>query len=710
MNHVFMFTRIFSILIFITTYSSFAQLNVDNTSPYDVPNYLINDVLMSSTSSNAAQNVVLSTGTSDQIGYFNGTASNIGINEGVIMSTHGIGEATPQNDGNQDNGVNATDIDLLNILTNISNSNQPQRNTIVYEFDFVAGGSEIEFEYVFASDEYSGYTCSQFNDVFGFFISGPGINGPYSNNAKNIALIPDPSNPNTFTNTPVMINTLNSGYATGGSAATCASIDVNWSSYSVFFVDNLSETTVAFNGFTKVLKARSEVECGETYHIKLAIADIGDDQQNSAVFLKQGSFEVGTPLVLGIAGQTSFIKCVDHVVVDPMISGGFGDVSIEWSQNGIVFSNEPIQTFTDNGEYTITVFDGCQTLSHVVNVTEYTNMSLTLPDTIILCEEMELIPTFTGGAPAYNYNWSGAGVLSNSLILNLSPGINGDIQFKVIDNCGFEVEDYVHVITPEELTIDAPDKLYLCEETTIEGEYSGGHGTITSYWELNGVITYTDHLDLTLVDFGTASYHVLDECGKHLIKQTIITSPGPILPIKVSIERNTFTLCDRDDFIAPMFVSGGAGGVNYEWFIDGELVSLLPNYRFKGTSFTSGDHILSFRLTDLCGNIYEDEFLINKLDCFLPNVFSPNKDLINDGFTFPMGDYQSNVILRIHDRWGREVYLNAQYERCSDDEIGECWTGQYRDSGEQCLGGVYFYTITFKDGDVEKGTVTLFTD
>ena len=201
-----MLIRILSFFTLISSVS-FAQLVVSNTAPYNSQNYLINDVLMSSNSGNAAQNITLTNGTSAQIGYFNGTASNIGIDEGVILSTHGIGEATPQNDGNQGEGIHATDPDLHYILTQISNSNQPQRNTIVYEFDFVAGGDEIEFEYVFASDEYSNYTCSQFNDVFGFFISGPGINGPYSNNGKNIALIPNPSNPNTFTNTPVMINT-----------------------------------------------------------------------------------------------------------------------------------------------------------------------------------------------------------------------------------------------------------------------------------------------------------------------------------------------------------------------------------------------------------------------------------------------------------------------------------------------------------------------
>src|SRR5690606_15969665 len=77
-------------------------------------------------------------------------------------------------------------------------------NAAILEFDFVPNGDSLVFRYVFASDEYPSFTCSNYNDAFGFFISGPGITGPFTNNAINIALIPG-------TNTPVAVNTVNSG-------------------------------------------------------------------------------------------------------------------------------------------------------------------------------------------------------------------------------------------------------------------------------------------------------------------------------------------------------------------------------------------------------------------------------------------------------------------------------------------------------------------
>src|SRR5690606_3893211 len=74
----------------------------------------------------------------------------------------------------------------------------------VLEFDFVPNGDTLKFNFAFASEEYNEYVCGTVNDVFGFFISGPGINGPFTNNAENIALIPG-------TDVPVSINTLNNG-------------------------------------------------------------------------------------------------------------------------------------------------------------------------------------------------------------------------------------------------------------------------------------------------------------------------------------------------------------------------------------------------------------------------------------------------------------------------------------------------------------------
>ena len=191
---------------------------------------------------------------------------------------------------------------LLNLFWNVN-------NVTVLEFDFVAESETVAFNYVFGSMEYTSYTCSQFNDIFGFFLSGPGIAGPYTNGAVNIALVPETegavdyddwvdNNTGIYTTTPVAINTINDGEMTND--PDCNSIDPNFEDYNIFWYDNdytgagwegvnqppAPESTVeGITGFTAPLTAVYDgLQCGETYHIKLAIADCWDSALNSVVF------------------------------------------------------------------------------------------------------------------------------------------------------------------------------------------------------------------------------------------------------------------------------------------------------------------------------------------------------------------------------------------------------------------------------------------
>ena len=83
-------------------------------------------------------------------------------------------------------------------LVLVAIGNSPTINdAAVLEFDFIAISDTILFDFVFASDEYLEFVNTAFNDVFGFFLSGPGINGPYmvavAQAQHQTALVPDPN-------------------------------------------------------------------------------------------------------------------------------------------------------------------------------------------------------------------------------------------------------------------------------------------------------------------------------------------------------------------------------------------------------------------------------------------------------------------------------------------------------------------------------------
>ena len=125
------------------------------------------------------------------------------------MASGGVLNAIGPNDagGSSQPGIGDgwTDADIETITAPNS-----ANDVLAIEFDFVPNGDTLTFNYVFGSEEYNWYVCASYMDAFGFFLSGPGITGPYSSpvgfpdGATNIALIPG-------TTMPVSINTINEG-------------------------------------------------------------------------------------------------------------------------------------------------------------------------------------------------------------------------------------------------------------------------------------------------------------------------------------------------------------------------------------------------------------------------------------------------------------------------------------------------------------------
>ncbi|HHB79114.1 MAG TPA: hypothetical protein ENK85_07770 [Saprospiraceae bacterium] len=202
-----------------------------------------------------------------QFGTFDNGLASIGFDSGIIISTGHINNAIgPNNSGSSGTNVpnNYSDPDLDAIAT------EATFDAAVLEFDFTPVSNHIEFEYVFASEEYCEYVNKDYNDIFGFFISGPGIVG-----TKNIARIPLSGEVVSIDN----VNHLtNSGFFLPNSSTCGGTTNMN---------------DIQFDGFTQPLTATVEVQPCETYHIKLAISDVGDGIYDSAVFLKAGSFDAG---------------------------------------------------------------------------------------------------------------------------------------------------------------------------------------------------------------------------------------------------------------------------------------------------------------------------------------------------------------------------------------------------------------------------------
>ena len=285
-------------------------------------------------------------GNDAQIGTFGGT-SNIGFPVGgVVLSTGAVSELVGIASATAAGQTNVSGIgngDLYGLATSVNNSGGTISNTTdlsMLEFDFVPSSNQVTFNFVFASEEYLVWANSVFNDVFGFFVSGPGISGPYSapngfaNGSSNFALVPG-------TTYPVTVNTIHP--------------NIN----SQYYVSNDGGLTHTMNGFTVPLEVNLNVAPGFVYHIKLAIADCSDNYLSSAIFIGANSF-------ISFGSQANFENHIpSNISISPNPTYDYIKVSIPEQFTGV--------SYDLSDQCGKTVFKG--NLSETTNTIDLTNLA-----------------------------------------------------------------------------------------------------------------------------------------------------------------------------------------------------------------------------------------------------------------------------------------------------------------------------------------------
>ncbi len=244
------------------------------------------------------------TGDPHAVGYFEGgLIFGFSRSQGIVMST-GFSEDldNPNNctgfeSGNTSGG---SDPDLV-----IAGGSATIKDACVIEFDFKPAGDSVSFNYIFGSEEYHDWVSPLYADIFGFFLSGQDIVGPYSGgNGINIAEVPGTSN-------AVSIGTVNCGDQDNS----CTPPPGNGPGCE-FLIDNTDPAQQArFNqctmdGFTVPFIADNEVEPCEWYHMKLAIGDYSDEAYDTGVFLEKGSFDPGN-----VTDETEYA----HEIIDDVL-------------------------------------------------------------------------------------------------------------------------------------------------------------------------------------------------------------------------------------------------------------------------------------------------------------------------------------------------------------------------------------------------------
>ena len=667
--------KILSFLLFLCAYNLSAQIIVDNNAPYDDPTWLVDNVLLGGgiTASNHAYQ-----GDSSQIGWFDAVNTNLGINSGIVMATGNVYALDPLVVGGLPFFINViTDPDLLAVANSVPGmigqtfTVSSINDVAVLEFDFIPTSDSLKFRYVFGSQEYFAYENTTYNDVFGFFLSGPGIVGPWTapaihpNGSVNLAVVPNTAPP-----LPITISSINSV------------TPINQQ----YFVPNQGtglDTIADADGFTTVLTARALVQCGETYHIRLAIADGSDGGLSSYVWLEGGSFfSPALEIIddLGIDSSVMNIPCNSSI----MLSADGGAAAIyEWYDSTSTLISTDSFIIVGPGTYWVQASSfGCPVNSDTLRVVADGSPSFDLGlDYNIPCNTKTLLnPVVTGGLGSlfYQYSWNN-GSDSSSITVP-----EGTYILDVDDGSGCNFKDTIVIIEDAIPHASISGGGSICDDGTTANITFTFNGLLP--WDL----IYTDGIDSIYKDNISTSIYTVSTLRAGLYDIILAddvndcvadTSGGKVevivnqLPIAV-ITPSEITIYEGE------VVTLNVGEYQlYEWYNSED--NLLSVYSELSVTDSDSYYVL---VTDEnnCKDSSENAIVhtLGRTELYIPTAFTPNGDDHNELFVIHANNINSYNII-IYDKWGDELFVS--------DTIYKYWDGTFENNKVQQ--GTYFYIV-----------------
>ncbi len=247
------------------------------------------------------------------------------------------------------------------------------------------------------------------------------------------------------------------------------------------------------------------------------------------------------------------------------------------------------------------------------------------------------------------------------------------------------------------------------ELTNITG--AGGSSPVLDVL-LNGTtIGQTDQPLFTVPDLTAGDYDVtLQQTGVCTnLLTTTITVGQPLQPLQASVIDPVISLSDQATGSFTVVVVTASGTPPFEVSINLTIPAFPPQSTFidftpTSLNNTTGNHEVTFQ--DLYAGTYEiiarDAqgclVVINQVlgfdeTVFIPNVFTPNDDNINETF-FVRNLPTNGSALIVSNRWGKIVYESSNYQND--------W------NGDDNADGTYFYRLEI-DGEVFKGWVEIWS-
>ncbi len=223
----------------------------------------------------AGEGVIIETvsfsGGTNQLGSFSGGSGIFGIESGVVIATGNVALAGTGNGGpaeSQPANGSGYSTPLAAEHPTLSLYDAAQLTVTFY-----ATSTNVQFDLVFASDEYLEYVGSSYNDVMGVYLDGDGFAPDYAG-YENVSIIPGTSD---FVSIQTVNNVTNNSWYINNPNGT---------------VLDPSPYDITYDGFTKKMTiVVPGLTCGAFYRMNFSIADVADDNIDAALFIGANSIQ-----------------------------------------------------------------------------------------------------------------------------------------------------------------------------------------------------------------------------------------------------------------------------------------------------------------------------------------------------------------------------------------------------------------------------------
>ena len=443
------------------------------------------------------------------------------------------------------------------------------------------------------------------------------------------------------------------------------------------------------------------------------------------------------------------INVLDNDIDGDGILNEFDDNGLIWingdiDNDGIVNDEDTdwdgVNVFVDNNELSPGIYfvynydsNGCFTITEF-EITSPEELIITVNPNQILCfgEYGSVDLSILGGAPPYEIFWTNqltGEEVNPSMLIGGDSGIIYDIQVVDQNECS-QSDSFIINPEPGEITIDNLDEItsdyngfeISCNDFSdgwIDLDISGGTPPYTFNWiGPNGVIGNQE--DIYDLGAGMYSVTITDLNGCQLFSSfdpfTIEMEEPEEFEVLFTWAENAHCE-DSDDGSIIITTNGAVPSFNY---IINNVLDTMQGGLFN-TNLNINDVFLenenSILIQNLEVGLYSINIISDQNNCispqfinmnvgyddenclWIPSIFSPNSDGVNDTFEIYGMEYYPDASVYIYNRWGVKIYE-------SKNQLYVPWNGSSNGTSNEI--GTYYYVVELNTGQkTYSGSITL---